>query len=291
MRNMIIVNALIIFSGAVHAESTLFYATDFDDLTPGPTQHHPGDESQDWWYYGERAGYDEIQDAIVVNSGQALRLFVDLNDNDGAQTSVKRELTPPDLSRSPMITLEADFYAVTSDQEVMNEYSAVLEIFGGPHPGYLIMGVGLSSGNGTAKNVRKVDVGVVCFNGVDNNVLVPLSIGQGLDWEMWHHLTLVIDQRAGRYVSLTVNEDTQMLGDYLLPHSQDEGVWKRGQLIEQLQTLIAARHWDAEKSADDIYWDNISVYGRCPLKADLSGDCKVDMEDLALFAAEWLAGV
>ncbi|NLW84934.1 MAG: hypothetical protein GXY41_11125 [Phycisphaerae bacterium] len=273
----------------VHAEVSVFYATDFDELAPGPTQHHPGDEAQDGWYYGDRSDHDEIQDAIVVD-GRALRLSISLDDNDGDQTSVKRELTPPDLSQTPMVTLEADFYAVTSDQEAVNEYAAHLDIFGGPHPGFLITGFSLSSGNGIPKNIRKVNVGLACFNGIDNNVPVPLSVGQGLDWETWHHVKLVIDQRADRYVSLMVNGETQPLGNYALPRSPDEGVWKRGQLIEQIQTLIAARHWDTEKTADAIYWDNIALYGRCPLKADLSGDCKVDMEDLAIFAAEWLMG-
>ncbi len=293
MKRYVIVISVVVFHCCfTSAENAVYYATNFDDLALGPTQHHPGSETQDWWFYGVRPDFDEIQDEIVVKCGRALRLHVSIDDDPFEQTIVKREIAPPDLSRSPVVTLEADFYAVTSDQEAVNEYYTTLGVFGGPHPGYCIMEFGLFSGNGTAKNVRNVNVGIAYFNGVDNNVPVALTVGQGLAWETWHHVKLVIDQRADCYVSLTVNGDTELLGDYALPRSFDWDAqeWKRGQLIDHIQACIHALHWDTDKSSDDIYWDNLTLYSHCPLKADLSGDCKVDMEDFALFAAEWLMG-
>ncbi len=289
MKRYAIAMGLTLCCYSLNADRITFFATDFDDLAPGPTHHHPGDEAQDGWYYGTRPDFDQIQQDIVV-AGQALRLFIDADDTEGAQTNVLRPIEPPDLSRSPVVTLEADFYAATSDPEAINEYQAALEISGGPHPGFVIVGFGLSSGNGTAKNIRNIDVGLACFNGLDNNVPIPLTVGQTLDWETWHHIKLVIDQRADRYVSLTVNEETQTLSEYALPRSFDWDAqeWKRGQQIEQIQATIRAYHWANETSTDDIYWDNLELYGHCPLKADLSGDCVVDLHDLALFAAEWL---
>ncbi len=65
---------------------------------------------------------------------------------------------------------------------------------------------------------------------------------------------------------------------------------KRGQRIEQIQTPIRAYHWANETSTDDIYWNNLELYGQCPLKAGLSGDFVVALYDRAFFAAEWLMG-
>jgi hypothetical protein len=129
--------------------------------------------------------------------------------------------------------------------------------------------------------------------GADNTVPVPLTVGQGLAWETWHHVALVIDQRSDRCIFLTVDGQTQLLGNPVLPRSfdADAQVWKRRQLIGRLQMLVTARHWDSEKTDDDIYWDNITPYGQCLLNADLSGDCRVDMEDLSLLAVERLMGI
>ena len=275
----------------VHADVRVFYATDFDELAPGYTQPHPGDLGQDGWFLAGAAdfGYGRIQD-VIANQGQALQGHADINAGSWGQTINKRDLDPPDLSLSPVVTLEVDFYAVTSNQNARNSYIAAMEAVGGPHPGFYIMGFGLNSGNGQLKSEAGVSVSLSFFNGVDNNESVPLTTGQGLSWETWHHIKLVIDQRADRYVSLTVNGDTQLLEDYVLPRSPDEGVWKRGQLIEAIQTVIVPVDDFGEASDDDIYWDNLALYGQCPLRADLSGDCRVDLEDLALFAAEWLMG-
>lgn len=86
----------------------------------------------------------------------------------------------------------------------------------------------------------------------------------------------------------TVDEQTQTLEEFALPRSDDAGVWIRGQMIESIQTMIVPDDNFENETDDDIYWDNISLTGSCPLQADLTGDCDVDLEDLAIMAAEWL---
>jgi hypothetical protein len=144
-----------------------------------------------------------------------------------------------------------------------------------------------ASGNGMLKSERGIDVNISAFNGVDNNSAVPLTIGQGLAWDTWHTLTLVMHQTEDHYISLTVDGEMEDLTAYPLPRSEYEGVWNRGQLMETINAQIVS---SGELTDDDVYWDNLSLSINCDLKADLTGDCKVDLEDLAVFASEWLAG-
>ena len=278
----------VLFAG----EPAVFYETDFDLLALGATQYDPGHPEQDGWFLAGAAdfGYGEIQDEFA-NPGRALHEHADRNAGSWGQTIDKRFLAPPDLSIYPQVTLEVDFYATTSNLEGRNSYIAALEVFGGPHPGYYMIGFSVTSGNGDVKGEAGLRVNLSCFNGSDNNESVPLTIGYNLAWETWHHVRIVIDQSADSYVSLTVNEQTQTLDGYVLPRSNDEGIWKRGQLMESIQTLIVPVDDFGESSDDDIYWDNLALHGQCTLQADLTGDCKVNMEDLAILAAEWLMGV
>lgn len=269
----------------------VFYATDFDSLRPGFTEYQPGDPNHDGWFLvgAGPLGYGEIQDTIA-NSGRALHEHAAVEAGSGAQTIDNRAIMPPDLSQYPLITLEADFYASTSNPDARNSFAAALEVSGGPHPGYYILGFGLSSGNGAIKREAGVNVELTGFNGVDNNGPVPLTTGKGLAWDSWHHLKLVINQREDRYVSLTVDGQTEMPEGFGLPRSVYEGQWNRGQLIEAIQAVIVPVDNFDEESDDDVYWDNIMLYGECDLRADLTGDCKVTLEDLSILAAEWLMG-
>ncbi|MBI2526665.1 MAG: hypothetical protein HYV93_11835 [Candidatus Rokubacteria bacterium] len=106
----------------------------------------------------------------------------------------------------------------------------------GAHPGFEILGFNLVGGNGVARIDTAVSVGLAAFNGINNNVPVPLIIGQGLDWDTWYSLTLVANQSADRYLSLTVNGFTEDISAFALPRSRlDDGVtWERGALMEQV---------------------------------------------------------
>lgn len=280
---------LLLFFCTCICSADVLYETDFDAMTVTATEFYPGYPDHDGWFLlnAPPYGYGRIQDA-VANPGKALHEHADSSDSTGAQTIDRRNVTVADLSPYPIITLEADFYASTSDLQARNSFFSAMEVIGGPHPGYYILGFSIFSGNGELKENSRLNINMPYFNGVNNNDGLPLTVGQGLAWDSWHHITVVIDQGNDRYVSLTVDGQAQTLEEFALPRSDDAGVWKRGQMIESIQTMIVPDDNFGDETDDDIYWDNISLTGSCPLQADLTGDCDVDLEDLAIMAAEWL---
>jgi len=283
-----LVICFLVFPAIVAAVETMVYQTNFDVLAIGPTLPDPGDPNQDGWFLvvAGGSGYGEIQNTIA-HTGNALHEYASMDAGPGSQTIDQRKVNPPDLSIIPVVTLQVDFYAHSSDLNTSNGYAAGLTVNGGPHPGFEIIGLSLASGNGMLKSERGVDVTVSAFNGIDNNYAVPLTVGQGLDWDTWHSLALAIHQTDDHYVSLTVDGETQDLSGYALPRSPDQGVWKRGQ---QMEAFVAQVISSGELTDDEVFWDNLSLSGKCDLKADLTGDCKVDLEDLAVLASEWLCG-
>ncbi|MBN2212307.1 MAG: hypothetical protein JW709_12995, partial [Sedimentisphaerales bacterium] len=140
--------------------------------------------------------------------------------------------------------------------------------------------------NGVQKDVRKLDLDFVAYNGVDNNYVFSPTIGRTLEWDSWHTVTIVIDQYADHYVSITVDGVEEDVSAHPLPRNNDGGVWKRGRLIDAISAGVIANG----QSSDDIYWDNVSLTKECSLTADLTGDCIVNLEDLAILASEWLIG-
>ncbi len=243
-----------------HPARTVVYVTNFDGLAPGLTQPFPGTPGQDGWYQelAQAPGFGEIQNQVAV-SGQALHEFTSSDVPGHFQTIDKRLITPPNLRRFPLITLQVDFYARTSALDAQNGYDAFMAVSGGPHPGYEIVGFGLTSGNGVPKGEAQVNIVLNSFNGQDNNVPVFPSVGQHLAWERWHRVILVVDQSRDRYVSLTVNGRTEDLSGYTLPRSELNGIWSRGQLMEAIIANIAPHGEFVDKSDDDIYWDNLRI--------------------------------
>lgn len=258
---------ILITRSAVSQESTsnsskiIIYKQNFNSLSAGQTQPFPGASGQDGWYrqLAVSPAYGEIQTSIALGR-KALHEFTSSSLGGPVQTIDHRRITPPDLSRYPRITLKANFYANTSDQSAANSYIADLAVWGGPHPGFEILGFGLSSGNGTPKETAGVNVGVARFNGVDNNEPIPLAVGQNLAWNAWHVVTLVVDQARDRYVSLEVDGKVQDLSAYPLPRSNTApNVWERGQLMQTLQAQIVPNGGYGDSSEDDIYWDNLKL--------------------------------
>lgn len=243
-----------------HARHTIIYATNFDNFVPGLTQPYPGTGGQDGWYQelAQAPGFGEIQNQASV-SGKALHEFTSSTVPGLFQTIDKRLITPPNLRRYPRITLQVDFYARTSDLDAQNIYDAFLTVNGGPHPGYEIVGFGLTSGNGVPKAEAQLNIVLNSFNGQDNNMPVLPFVGQNLAWEQWHRVILVIDQSRDRYVSITVNGHKEDLSSYTLPRSELDGVWSRGQLMEEIIANIAPHVEYAGMSEDDIYWDNLRI--------------------------------
>ncbi|MBN1845893.1 MAG: hypothetical protein JW810_09435 [Sedimentisphaerales bacterium] len=278
-------------AGAITAQAEdLIYQTDFDALDIGPIQHHPGVPEQDYWYYisqdPDSGSIGEIQDA-VANTGRAFHEHAGHDYGSWAQIEDSRDITPAvDINRLLLITLQVDFYAHTSDPNTDDFYTAQFRVWGGPHPGYEIVAFGVASGNGTLKKDRKLDLDFAAFNGSNNNYVFTPSNGRTLEWDAWHTVTVVIDQYNDRYVSVTVDGVTEDVSQHPLPRNELGGVWKRGQLIDLINSRIICNG----QSDDDIYWDNLSVTAKCILRADLTGDCAVDLADFAIMAAEWLMG-
>lgn len=280
-----------LLAGPMSAQAQqVVYETNFDALDLGPLQHHPGVPEQDYWYYvsqdPDSGSLGEIQDA-VANTGRALHEHVDHDYGIWAQIEDSRNITPSvDINGLLLITLQVDFYAHTSDPNTDDFYSAPFRVWGGPHPGYEIVAFTVSSGNGALKKDRKLDLDFAAFNGSNNNYVYTPSNARTLEWDAWHSVTVVIDQYNDRYVSITVDGVTEDVSQHPLPRSDDGGVWKRGQLIDVVNTRILCNG----QSDDDIYWDNLSLTSICSLRADLTGDCAVDLEDFAILASEWLMG-
>ncbi len=246
------------------ARADLVYGESFDALTPGVTQAFPGDAGQGGWFsaLALSPAYGEIQGAVAL-SGLALHEFTSATNPPAVQTIDRRDFTAFDVSGSPLISLSFDFYAHSSNLAAVNIFSAVLEASGGPHPGFQIIGVGLGAGNGTPKSVTGLNVGLAAFNGIDNNGPIALGVGQGLAFDAWHHLSVSLNQAQDRWISITVDGQTQDLSAYMPPRSfLDGGVSQRGQLIETLAASLIPDDLGGVRSDDDIYWDNVSLFAQ-----------------------------
>ncbi len=254
------INALALWLAGAAALAAPIYETSFDALTTGPTTPHPGASGQDGWYRLAAMGsaYGEIQH-VPDSSGNALHQFAPASNPPGVQTMDARALPPPDLAAKPVVTLSFDFYAHSSDSNALNSFSASLNIEGGPHPGYQILGVRIGGGNGTPRSVTGVCINLSTYNGSNNNEAVALTIGQGLAWDAWHHVVVAMDHAADEYRSVMVDGVVQYLPGVPLPRSDDGGVWKRGALIETLTASIVPEAFGSAQTDDDIYWDNLAL--------------------------------
>jgi hypothetical protein len=239
----------------------VIYETNFNSLKRGLTQPFPGENGQDAWFseLAVSPGYGEIQNKIA-RPGQALHEFTSSSVPGLIQTVDKRLIAASDLSQYPVIKIQVDFYAHTSDLNARNIFGAVLALTGGPHPGFEILAFSLNSGNGTPKGEAGVNMELSTFNGIDNNEPIPLQVGQNLAWDKWHRIVLVASQSEDRYVSLKVDGHVEDLSAYALPRSEVSiGVWERGMSMEEIQAVIAPNMDFESVSEDDIYWDNLQI--------------------------------
>jgi hypothetical protein len=142
-----------------------------------------------------------------------------------------------------------------------------MEARGGPNTNFEIVGFLVFSGNGTPKETAGVNIIVERFNGVDNNLRLIPTVGRNLAWNAWHSVKLIVDQAKDRYVSIEVDGKVEDLSAYLLPRSPiAPGVWKRGQLMENIQAAIYPNDDFGGSSDDDIYWDNLKILVERPRK-------------------------
>jgi hypothetical protein len=247
--------------GSAARAKVVVYKSNFNSLNAGLTQPFPGAARQDGWF-SELAispAYGEIQKDNALGR-HALHEFTSVSVPNFTQTIDKRLITPPDLSRYSIITLQVDFYAHSSDLNASDVYGVALAITGGPFPGFEIMQFSVNSGNGVPKGESGVNIGLSRFNGVDNNEPIPLTVGQNLAWDSWHRVTVIADQASDHYISLTVDRQSEDLSAYLLPRSEvAPGVFERGQLMEEIQAVIAPNSDFGGASDDDIYWDNLMI--------------------------------
>ena len=266
---------LVILSAAGAAGAEVVYQSNFDALTAGTTLPDPGRAGQDGWFSADTLGtaFGEVQ-GTVANGGQAMHQHSSALNPSDTRTLDRRLVNAPDLTVTPLVTLSFDFYAHSSgDYSDINIFGANLNVSGGPNPGFSMLSVVIGGGNGQAKSTTGVAVGLYGFNGSDNNVHVPLTVGQGLAWDAWHSVTLVANQALDRYVSLTVDGQTQNLSAYrLLYNDVAVGDWQRGQLLERIDLVgISSIALDPDHTTDDdIYWDNLSLTVEVPEPATLT---------------------
>jgi hypothetical protein len=277
---------MVLPSGAPAVESTVVYETDFDGLAPGNTLPHPGDPGQDGWFQDLAVGdaYGEIQDSIAV-TGQALHEHAPATNPCCWQTIDKRDLIPPSLYALPIVKLSGSFYCSTSDLDAANPYMALLSVVGGPHPGYAIVELQLTSGNGMPKGPMGINVGLDYFTG-SGIAGIPLTVGQGLAWDTWHSFQLALSQNGDTYLYVEVDGSRQNLTGYKPHRSFYEGQWRRGQLAEALLAQVIAQPWDSPNATDDdVYWDDIRLtaenrFTRSTVMAErgMSPDREADLE-------------
>ena len=246
---------------AMPVQAVVVYETGFDNLSAGPTLAPPGNPGQDGWL-SESAppgALGEIQ-ASVAHPGLALHEFGPAANGCGSQTIDSRNITPPDLVTTPVVTLRADFFCRSSDLSTMNPYTANLSVNGGPHPGFGIIGFSLGSGNGTPRDEAGIGVSVSRFNGVDNNDPISLTVGQGLTWDQWHTIRLALDQASDTWLYVEVDGQRQDLRGFAPPRDYDGAMWRRGQLMESIVAQIIPCPWDPpDATDDDVYWDNLEL--------------------------------
>jgi len=236
------------------------YSTDFDGSALGQTQPYPGSPNQGGWFQAASvgAGTGEIQSDIAM-SGRALHEHAPANSQAGVQTIDARELSYT-LVGQPFIILSADFYAHGSSATAINPYEDSLRVVGGPYPGYQLIGFGVVGGNGAVRGEEGCHVSLTLFNGIDNNGPVPLTVGQGLGWDTWHHVEVAVDHGNGKYLYVEVDGQRQYLVSHLLPRSELDGVWLRGERIDRIKAEIVSSPWELpNQTDDDIYWDNITL--------------------------------
>ena len=249
------------------ARGTTIYQTSFDNLALGQTQPFPGAPGQDGWYRVLAAGaaIGEIEPAIA-HPGRALHELAPSTNQAALQTIDRRDISPVNIAADSMITLASDFFSHSSDLSRVNNYLADQLIEGGsPQDGFVngseVIGFHLRAGNGTAKSVTGLNVSLDTFNGSNNNEPIStLTVGQHLSWDTWHTLSLLINPVADRYVSLTVDGQTQNLSAFPLPRVLlANAQWVREPLIEDVFTQIVPDNVGGTTTSDDVYWDNISL--------------------------------
>ncbi len=246
---------------AAHAVGATFsYQENFNSLSVGHTQPFPGAPGQGGWFNASAQGsaFGEIQ-STVANTGRALHEFTATTNPNGQQTIDKRNFSTVDVNGLPLVTLSLDFYAHTSNLNAVNSFIADMTALGGPGGPFNVIEIGLGGGNGTPKSTTGVSVTLAAFDGVINNGPIPLSVGQHLAFDTWHSVSVTLDQVLDRYVSITVDSNTQNLSAFIPRRDFPGGIPTRGHLIDHLSAQVIPTDVGGVQTDDDIYWDNISL--------------------------------
>lgn len=251
----------VVFLGLAHSGlgANFVYQQNFDGLSVGHTQPFPGAPGQGGWYnaFAQGSAFGEVQ-AAVANTGQALHEFTAATNQNQQQTIDKRDFSAVDVNALPLVTLSLEFYAHTSNLNAVNNFIANMTAFGEPGS-FNIIGIGLGGGNGTPKAQTGVGVHLAAFNGVNNNDPIPLSVGQHLAFDTWHSVSVTLDQIQDRYVSITVDGNTQNLSAFIPERNFPFGLPVRGHLITYLSAQVVPDDVGGVRSNDDVYWDNVSL--------------------------------
>ena len=245
---------------------SILYVSDFDSLSVGSLPTSPGTPQGGWYAVLRTGGAIESIQNTVANSGQSIFLDAPIANPTGLQTIARHGLTHADLVSCPIVDLAFDFYCTTSDVSASNIYDVMISVDGGPFPGYSIIQVRLTSGNGTPKS-QGVRVSTDAFDPASqNNFPVPITVGQNLSWGAWHRAELILDHAADRLLLLMVDGQAQDLSAYQPGRSCSSGTCSRGQLTEQLNVQISPND-SPQETYDQVYFDNIRVRTLPPLQS------------------------
>lgn len=108
------------------------YKQNFNSLSVGRTLPFPGATSQDGWFIAltPYPAHGEIQ-TNIAQVRKTLNEFTSSSVEGPVQKIDARLIKPPDLSRYPRITLQANFYADIRDLNATIIYTATIGMRGG----------------------------------------------------------------------------------------------------------------------------------------------------------------
>ena len=264
LRKLTIFPTVLVLGLVAQSQAGIIYQTNYDSLALGQISPTPGTAGQDG-YFDDSADYPTTYSAVqaaIALSGNALLQVSPVSTSNAVQTIAGRNVPAVLLAANPVVTLSVDFYSDTSNLSFANPYGATLDVQQMTGKLGTVAQITIGAGNGPAKSQTGVNVNLSEYSAaVTNNVQVPTTVGRGLAWDAWHHITLVEDYGRGTYVALTVDGSTEDLSGIPLPQSFDEltSTPFLPTQIDRIDQQIIAGRFPSQATTDMVAWDNLSV--------------------------------
>lgn len=266
LRKVTIFTTAFVLGLVAKSQAGIIYQTNYDSLAPGQVTPTPGSAGQDG-YFDNSADYPNTYSTIqasIASSGKALLQVSPVSASNAVQTIAGRNVPSVLLAANPVVTLSVDFYSDSSNLSFANPYSATLDVQQVTGSFGTVAQVNIGAGNGLSKSQTGVNVNLSEYSAAaTNNVQVPTTVGRGLTWDAWHHITLVENYATGTYVSLTVDGSFEDLSGIPLPQSFDAltSIPFLPMEIDRIDQQIVAGRFPSQATTDEVAWDNLSVTG------------------------------